>query len=154
MTRRKQLAAEAFERLWSIWIIKSTTSEQPRLRLHDAIIVPVITSVVKEAGHWHHIYPQQISSNALYEICEYGPMSLSTIKTRWGLCVPVMRMAHDTHAQIAMYDYIAPTYSNGVATYDTTTHTRQRYVWSQETYPLQAIFTTFKNNCVKQKSMA
>ena len=58
-------------------------------------------------------YPEKISSNALYERCECGPMSLSAVKARWGLFGHVMRMTHDTPAQMAIDEYIAPTDTAG-----------------------------------------
>ena len=39
--------------------------------------------------------------------------SLSAIKVRWGLFGHVMRMAYDTPAQMAIYEYIAPTVTAG-----------------------------------------
>ena len=58
-------------------------------------------------------YPEQISSNSLYERCECGSMSLSAIKARWGMFGHMMRMAHDTPAQMATDEYIAPTATAG-----------------------------------------
>ena len=58
-------------------------------------------------------YPEKISSNARYERCECDPMSLSAIKAWWGLFGHVMRMAHDTPAQMAIDEYIPPTATAG-----------------------------------------
>ena len=58
-------------------------------------------------------YPDKISSNALYERRECGAMSLSAGKARWGLFGHVMRMSHDTPAQMAIDEYIAPTATAG-----------------------------------------
>ena len=52
-------------------------------------------------------------SNTLNERCECGPMSVSAIKARWGLFGHVMRMAHDTPAQMATDEYITPTATAG-----------------------------------------
>ena len=128
VTRRKQLAAVAFQRLWSLWVRKRNISEGLRLRLYSAFIVLVLTYNMGTWGltptEWARfdsfhrrqlrqvvviIYPDNISSNTLYEICECGPMSLSAIKARWGLFSHVMRMAHDTPAQMVIYEYITPT---------------------------------------------
>ena len=40
-------------------------------------------------------------------------MSVSAIKARWGLFCHVMRMAHDTPAQMAIDEYITPTATAG-----------------------------------------
>ena len=104
VTRRKQLAAVAFQRLWSLWVRKRNISEGLHLRLYNAYIVPVIVYNMGTWGltpaEWARFdafhrrqpmqvigirYPEKISSNALYGRCECGPMSLSAIKARWGL---------------------------------------------------------------------
>ena len=133
VTRRKQLAAVAFQRMWSLWVRKRHISEELRLRLYNAFIVPVLTYTMGTWGltptEWARFdgfhrrqlrqvigvrYPEKISSNALYEICECGPMSLSAVKARWGLFGHVMRMTRDTPAHImAIDEYIAPTYTAG-----------------------------------------
>ena len=43
VTRRKQLAAVAFQRLWSLWVGKRNISGGLRLRLYNAFIAPVLT---------------------------------------------------------------------------------------------------------------
>ena len=132
MTRRKQLAAVAFQRPWSLWVRNRHISEGLRLRLYNAFIVPVFTYSMGTWGltpiEWARfdgvhrrqlrqvigiIYPEKISSNAQYERCECGPMSVSAIKARWGLFGHVMRMAHDTSAQMAIDEYIALTATAG-----------------------------------------
>ena len=132
MTRRKQLAAVAFQRLWSLWVRKRNISEGLRLRLYNAFIVPVLTYNMGTWGltptEWARFdsfhrrqlrqvigirYPEKIYSNTLYERCECVPMSLSAIKARWGLFGHVMRMAHDTPAQMAINEYITPTTTAG-----------------------------------------
>ena len=118
VTRRKQLAAVAFQRLWSLWVRKRHICEGLRLRLYNAFIVPVLTYNMGTWGltptEWARFdgfhrrqlrqvigirYPEKISSNALYERCECGPMSLSAVKARWGLFGHVMRLLHDTPAR-------------------------------------------------------
>ena len=116
VTRRKQLAAVAFQRLW---VRKRNISEGLRLRLYNPFIVPVLnmgtwgmtpTEWARfDSFHRRRLrqvigirYPEKISGNILYERCECGPMSLSAIKARWGLFGHVMRMAHDTPAQMAI----------------------------------------------------
>ena len=126
MTWRKQIAAVAFQRLCSLWVRKRNISEGLRLRLYNSFIVPVLTYNMDTWGltptQWARCqlrqvigigYPEKISSNALYERCECGPMSLSAIKARWCLFGLVMRMAYDTPAQMAIYEYIAPTSTAG-----------------------------------------
>ena len=131
-TRRKQLAAVAFQRMWSLWVRKRHISEGLRLRLYKAFIVPVLTYNMGTWGltptEWARFdgfhrrqprqvigvrYPEKISSNTLYERCECGPMSLSAVKARWGLFGHVMGMTHDTPAQMAIDEYIAPTDTAG-----------------------------------------
>ena len=106
VTRRKQLAAVAFQRLWSLRVGKHNISEGLRLRLYNAFIVPILTYNMGTRGltptEWARFdsfhrrqliqvmcirYPEKISSNTLYERCECGPMSVSAIKARWGLAV-------------------------------------------------------------------
>ena len=133
ITRRKQLAAVAFQRLWSLWVRKRKISEGLRLRLYNAFIVPVLTCSMGTWGltptEWARFdlfhrrqlrqvigirYPEKISSNTLLcERCECGPMSTSAIKARCGLFGHVMRMAHETPAQMAIYEYITPTATAG-----------------------------------------
>ena len=133
VTRRKQLAAVAFQRLWSLWVRKRNISEGLRLRLYNAfILVPVLTNNMGTWGltpiEWARFdafnrrqlrqgigirYPEKISSNTLYGRCECGPMSLSAIKARYGLFGHVMGMAYDTPAQMAIDEYIAPTTTAG-----------------------------------------
>ena len=98
MTRRKQLAAVAFQRLWSLWVGKRNISEGLRLRLYNAFIVPLLTYNMGTWGltptEWARFdsfhrrqlrqvtgirYPEKISSNTPYERCECGPMSVSAI---------------------------------------------------------------------------
>ena len=93
-TRRKQLAAVAFQRQWSLWVKTRSISEGLRLRLHNAFIVPVLTYNMgtwgltrtewarSDAFHRRQLrpvngirYPEKISINTLYERCECGPMS-------------------------------------------------------------------------------
>ena len=40
-------------------------------------------------------------------------MSFSAIKARWGMFGHVMRIAYDTPAQMAIYEYITPTAKAG-----------------------------------------
>ena len=58
-------------------------------------------------------YPEKISSNTLYARCECGPMNMSAIKARLGLFGHVMRMAHETSAQVAIDEYITSTATAG-----------------------------------------
>ena len=102
-------------------------------------------------------YPEKISSNTLYERCECGPMSVSAIKARWGMFGHVMRMAHETPAQMAIDEYITPTATAGWqgrprTTLPTTLDNDRQGVG--ETAPQQARLATFKNICIRQKSMA
>ena len=69
-----------------------------------------------DAVHGHQLkqvigirYPQQICSSALYKRCKCGPMSFTAINARWGLFGHVMRMAHDTLAQMPMDEHKAST---------------------------------------------
>ena len=105
---------------WCIWIRKRNISEG---LLYNDFIVPYslttgmptwgLTPTVWarfDAFHRRQLrqvigirYPEKISSNARYERCECAPIvSSSAIKARWGLFGHVMRMAHDTPAQIEM----------------------------------------------------
>ena len=105
-------------------------SEGLHLRLYNAFIVPVLTYNMGTLTptEWARLdgfhrrqlrqvigirYPEKISSNALYGRCECGPMSLSAVKARIGLFGHVMRMSHDTPAQMAIDEYIAPTATAG-----------------------------------------
>ena len=169
----------AFQRLWSLWVGKRNISEGLRLRLYNAFIVPILTYNMGTRGgggltptEWARFdsfhrrqlrqviyirYPEKISSNTLYERCECGPMSVSAIKARWGSVwscdangtlytgTDGHRRVHHTHS----YSWLA-----GAATYDTTNHPRQRSAGSRETAPQQARLATFKNICIRPKSMA
>ena len=88
-------------------------------------------------------------------ICECSPMSVSAIKAQWGPFGHVMRMAHDTPAQMAIDEYIAPTATAGWqgrprTTLPTTIDNDLQGVG--EMAPQQARLATFKN--IRQKSMA
>ena len=104
VTRRKQLAAVAFHRLWSVWVRKRNISDGLRLRLYNAFIVLVLTCNMGTCGltptelarfdafHRRQLrqvicvrYHEKICSNGLYERCECGPMSMSGTKARCGL---------------------------------------------------------------------
>ena len=96
--------------------------------LYNAFIVPVLTYNMGTWGltptEWARFdsfhrrqlrqvigirYPEKISSNTLYERVECGPMSVSAIKARWFFFGHVMRMSHDTPAQMDINEYITPT---------------------------------------------
>ena len=49
VTRRKQLPAVAFQRMWSLWVGQRNISEGLRLMLYNAFIVPVLTY---DMGTW------------------------------------------------------------------------------------------------------
>ena len=104
MARRKQLAAVAFRKLWSLWVRHYRVYQDLRRRLSNAFITPVLTY---NTGTWgltptewarfdaFHLqqlrqviairYPQRISNNALYRKCACNPLSLSTNKALWCL---------------------------------------------------------------------
>ena len=74
-------------------------------------------------------------------------MSVSAIKARWGLFGHVMRMAHDTPAQMAIDEYITPT-----AGWQGRPRTTLPTTLDNDLQ--QARLATFKNICIRQKSMA
>ena len=74
-------------------------------------------------------------------------MSVSAIKARWGLFGHVMRMAHNTPAQMAIDEYITPT-----AGWQGRPRTTLPTTLDNDLQ--QARLATFKNICIRQKSMA
>jgi hypothetical protein len=113
MHRRKQLAAEAFKKLWQIWS-KSKQNKiglPKRLTLYKAYILPILTynsctwaltaTELEELEAFHRRqlrsiigahYPHRISNQKLYKRCNSDELGPTIRAARWRMLGHVLRM--------------------------------------------------------------
>ena len=124
VARRKQLANVAFHKMKSIWLRRHHVSEDLRLRLYNAFVVPVL---LYNMGTWgltqkqtdgldsYHRkqlrqvigirWPHRISNAALYKRCKCGPLNIRITEARWRLFGHVLRLPRDVPAQMQIDEY-------------------------------------------------
>ena len=122
--RRMQLATVQFAKLSNIWKTKGIALKT-RLRLYNALIIPIITY---NAGTWgltsaqsnkidvYHRkqlrevlrikWPNKISNDKLYDICNVvEPLSTKIARLRWSLFGHILRLNDEVPAKKAMFLY-------------------------------------------------
>ncbi|XP_035689837.1 uncharacterized protein LOC118425125 [Branchiostoma floridae] len=112
----------AFRSLWKIWIRRSKIPLEKKLLLYNATCVSIMlyncnswaapqTVLDKlDACHRKHLrtitghrWPNSlISNNALYKLCNTGPLSTKVKQARWTMFGHVLRMPTNTPAQQAL----------------------------------------------------
>ena len=114
-----------------------------------------ISQTSAEAGHWHQIPWENLKQYSVSKM-RVRPNELVCHQSSMGSVFGhVMRMAHDTPAQMAIGEYITPTATAGWqgrprTTLPTTLDNDLQGVG--ETAPQQARLATFKNICIRQKT--
>ncbi|KAG6611604.1 putative EndonucleaseReverse transcriptase [Phytophthora cinnamomi] len=101
VSRRKQLARVALNRMWTLWLRTSQTSERTRVRLYNSYVLPILLhncgtwALTKgdvlglESFHRRQLrqvlgvrYPRRISNAALYKRCNARPLRYRITKAR------------------------------------------------------------------------
>ena len=125
--KRKILAIAAFKRMHSIFIRRNKISEGRRIRLYNAIVLPVLLyncstwslteKELNSINAFHRkqlrillgiFYPEKISNSDLYERCTAEPISKFVTKQRWQLFGHILRRCENIPAQQAMESYFRP----------------------------------------------
>ena len=128
ITRRKQLATAALNKINYIWIRKDKIKQKLRLRLYKTIVKPILMYnsgtwglTTKEednldAFHRKQVrkvlnvkYPVTMRNNILYKESEENIISLDILKNRWKLFGHTLRLNENTPAQKAMKYYFTKT---------------------------------------------
>ena len=126
LERRKDLASSAYGRMYSLWLRRGKVSEQRRIRLYNALVLPVLlyncgawglTAAQAESLNVFHrkqlrrligiVYPARISNTELYERCNTEPLSDIVDRRRWQLTGHILRMDRDAPPWIALTGYFA-----------------------------------------------
>ena len=126
VARRKQLANVAFYQMKSPWLRRNHISEELRLRLYNAFVIPVL---LYNMGTWgltqkqtdqldsfHRSqlrqligirWPNCISNKALYRRCKCEPLNIRLTEARWRLFGHVLRLPRDVPAQMFVSEYFS-----------------------------------------------
>ena len=124
VARRKQLANVAFHQMTALWLRRHHISEELRLRLYNAFVVPVLLynmgtwgltkKQTDELDSFHRKqlrqvigirWPHRISNKALYKRCKCGPLNIRITEARWRLFGHVLRLPRDVPAQMFIDEY-------------------------------------------------
>jgi len=124
--RRINQASKSFGQLYSVWLRKSFISQERRMKLYNAIVIPtllyncetwgVTEAVLSRLDVFHRKqlrcitgirHPNRITNDDLYERCSTEPISKKIKKRRQRMTGHVLRMAEDTPAAKAMECYLA-----------------------------------------------
>ena len=122
--RRKQQAATAFRRMMALWFRRTQVSENRRIRLYKAYVLPVLTynigtwgitqSEANRLDAFHRkqlrfligvFYPDHITNSALYNRCRSEPISTIARQARWQLFGHILRLPISVPANKAMTTY-------------------------------------------------
>ena len=112
--------------MYSFWLRRGKVSEQRRIRLYNALVLPVLlyncgawglTAAQAESLNAFHrkqlrrligiVYPARISNTELYERCNTEPLSDIVDRRRWQLTGHILRMDRDAPPWIALTGYFA-----------------------------------------------
>jgi hypothetical protein len=126
------LATVAFKNMNKIWIRKDKIRLTNKIRLYNAYIKPIITY---NSGTWaltkHQTeklnafhrkqlrsmanihYPNRITNDKLYNICNTEQLSIQITSSRWELLGHIARLHEDTPARQAMQHYFEETPNRG-----------------------------------------
>ncbi|XP_029657460.1 uncharacterized protein LOC115231616 [Octopus sinensis] len=124
VTRRKILSNGAFRKLMSLWGTKKKLTGKTKIRIYNSFLLPILTY---NCGTWgltklenqkldsfHRSqlraalnirYPQKITNDNLYKLCNSEILSIEILKSRWRLFGHILRMDVATPANIAMETY-------------------------------------------------
>ncbi|KAE9335811.1 hypothetical protein PF008_g13319 [Phytophthora fragariae] len=124
VSRRKQLARAALNRMWTLWLRTSQTSERTRVRLYNSYVLPILlyncgTWALTKGGvlglesfHRRQLrqvlgirHPRRISNAALYKRCNARPLRYRITKARWVLFGQVLRGSDRNPAFMQMARY-------------------------------------------------
>ena len=124
LKRRKQLAANAMNKLKALWRRPDKISEKRRIRLYNAYVKPILTynmstwalnqKEVAELEAFHRkqlrsvlgiFYPNIISNEDLYKTTKTERLGIEIIIARWKMLGHVLRMPNKTPAKQAMLWY-------------------------------------------------
>lgn len=123
--RRMQLATIQFKALEKMWSRASFIKLKTRMHTYVALVQSVL---IYNAGTWglrqdvlnkidvfhrKHLrkivgirWPQRISNDELYKLCNTEPLSINITRLRWQLFGHILRLHPKTPAQIAMDYYV------------------------------------------------
>ena len=125
VARRKRLATVAYK-LWPLWKRRDKVHEALRIRLYNALIMPVLTYncstwgvskiILARLDSFHRRqlrrsligvrWPQRISNEKLYERCGATPLSEFIKMARWRFFGHVLRLPREAPAQLALEWYL------------------------------------------------
>ena len=124
VARRKQLAARAFQSMFSLWKRRDIISEHLRIRLYNAFVLPILlyncgTRALTTTGEarlalFHRSelrnllgisWPRKINNRALYERCTVDTTSQVIKAARWRLFAHLLRLVDECPAVMAMESY-------------------------------------------------
>ena len=128
ISRRKNLAIAAHKNMQSIFIRRHKLSEDKRIKLYNALVLPILTyncgtwalteTQTESIDSFHRRqlrsilgihYPDIISNKDLYQRCKTGPIRFFITKQRWQLFGHVLRRDEDIPAHQAMTHYFKNT---------------------------------------------
>ena len=124
VSRRKQLAMTALNRMWKIWNNKVSINEKLRIRIYNVYVSPVLlhncgtwgltTSAMKGLESFHRRqlrrvlgihYPARISCDEVYKRTNSLPLRFALLRTRWKCLGHILRRPIDIPANAAMIEY-------------------------------------------------
>ena len=124
--RRIELASQAYGRFHSLWLRRQRVSEKRRIRLYNALVLPVLlyncgtwepTKAMLERLDRFHCrklrnligvhYPDRITNMVLYERCHSKPLSIIVRKRRLQLVGHIMRLCPQCPPCLAMSCYFS-----------------------------------------------
>ena len=124
LSRRMDQASTSYGRMYSLWIRRQLVSEETRLRLYNAIVLPTLLyncetwrltkAALKKLNAFHRRqlrnlfgirYPAIISNKDLYSRAHTQPLSHTVAVRRFRMLGHVLRMPSDAPPQQAMDNY-------------------------------------------------
>jgi hypothetical protein len=124
VSRRKQLATTALNRMWKIWTNQTKVCEDLRISIYNAYVKPVL---LYNCGTWgltqaslsglesfHRrqlrrvigiFYPATISCNEVYKRCKCLPLRFDLLRTRWKCFGHILRRSSEIPANTIMVEY-------------------------------------------------
>ena len=125
ISRRKQLAIAAFKNMQTIFIRRQKISEERRLRLYNALVLPVLTyncgtwalteqqQKATDAFHRKQLrillgifYPEKISKKELYKRCNTEPLGHFITRQTWLTYRPCASLSTDWVALAASINLV------------------------------------------------
>ena len=124
VSKRKQLAGVAFHKMWRLWFRDHLVPEDIRLKLYNAMVLPILlyncgtwgltAKDVEQLDSFHRKqlrcilrmhYPHKISNAQLYKRTNSEPIRYTLVKRRWSLLGHILRLPPGVPANVTMKEY-------------------------------------------------